>query len=165
MSRFILASVLFGVVAVVLATSAVETLTVGTTASPLTITREVIQADSDVSVLLLGNSFSGSNKTGNGGVCPGLEAKGSNPVVRNAWTAGNLQYKVLIEEVSADAWPAGRIYRADVFGDGQLISRLYFKNANAGSTVEGVKMKVDLGSPTLLYGSFTTVITRLNACP
>ncbi|MCH8109671.1 MAG: hypothetical protein IIB15_06035, partial [Chloroflexi bacterium] len=85
--------------------------------------------------------------------------------LRNAWTAGNLQYKVLIEEVSADAWPAGRIYRADVFGDGQLISRLYFKNANAGSTVEGVKMKVDLGSPTLLYGSFTTVITRLNACP
>ena len=165
MSRFILAAVLFGVVAVVLATSAVETLTVGTTASPLTITREVIQADSDVSVLLLGNSFSGSNKTGNGVVCPGLEAKASFPVVRNDWTTGNLQYKVQIQESSADAWPAGRIYRAEVFGDGQLVSRLYFRNTTSGTKVEGVKMKVDLGSPAPLYSSFTTVITRLNACP
>ena len=165
MSRFILAAVLFGVVATVLATSAVETLTVGTSASPLTITREVIQTDPDVSVLLQGNAVSGSNKTGNGGVCPGLEAKSSDPIVRNDWTAGNLQYGVLIEESSADAWPAGRIYRADVFGDGQLITRLFFKNATAGNGVEGVKMRVDLGSPAPLYSSFTTVITRLNACP
>ena len=164
MSRFILAAVLFGVVAVALATSAVETLTVNTVASPMAITREVIQADPDVSVLLQGNAVSGSTKTGNGNVCPGLEAKGSDPVLRNAWTAGNLQYRALIEESSADAWPAGRIYRADVFGNGQLISRLYFRNNTAGNGVEGVKMRVDLGSPSLLYSSFTTVITRLNAC-
>ncbi len=165
MSRFILTAVLLGVVAVVLATSAVETLTVGTSASPLTITREVIQADPDVSVRLQGNAVSGSTKTENGEVCPGREAKGSDPVLRNAWVAGNLQYRVLIEESSADAWPAGRIYRADAFGDGQLITRLYFRNNTAGNRVEGVKMRVDLGSLTLLYGSFTTVITRLNACP
>lgn len=165
MSRFILVAVLFGVVAVVLATSAVETLAVNTTASPLVITKEVIQADPDVSVLLQGNAASASAKTENGEVCPGREAKSSDPIVRNAWIAGNLQYRVLIEESSADAWPAGRIYRADTFGDGQLIARLYFRNNTADNNVEGVKMRVDLGSPSLLYGSFTTVITRLNACP
>ena len=76
-----------------------------------------------------------------------------------------MQYRVLIEESSVDAWPAGRIYRADVFGDGQLVTRLYFKNTTAGNGVEGVKMRVDLGFPAQQYGSFTTVITRLNACP
>ena len=151
MRRFSLVfTVVLGSLTAVVATSAVGTLMVDTSSVPLTISSETVQADPDVVVTLQGNSASGNDNALN---YPGIEASGNNPVVRNDWVRGNKQYAVLVEEASADAWPARTIYRAEVFGESSPIATLYFWNEDAKRALEGVEVRVDLGSPTLTYGS------------
>ena len=166
MRRFSLVfTVVLGSLTAVVAMSAVGTLMVDTSSIPLTISSETVQTDPDVVVTLQGNSTSGNDKSENALTCPGIEASGNKPVVRNDWVRGDKQYALLVEEASADAWPAGTIYRAEVFGDSSPIATLYFWNEVAKRALEGVEVRVDLGSPTLTYGSYTTVVTRLTECP
>ncbi|MCH6588734.1 MAG: hypothetical protein IH805_10545 [Proteobacteria bacterium] len=108
---------------------------------------------------------SASNKNGNGLNCPGTEAAGSKPIVRNTWTTGNAQYKLFIDEASGDAWPVGTIYKIDLFGNNAPIATLFFKNDTAAGSVEGVKARIDLGAPVSPYNTYTTIVTRLNGCP
>ena len=147
--------------------STVGTVAVGQTTRSLQIAQEMVQSDTDTVTTLMGNQRAGADKSANGESCPGKEAKTTDPQLRNAWTDKNWLYKVRIEETSDDAWPAGRIYRAEVYGDGNLLttSPLYFQNATAQSSVKGVRLFVDVGSDTEIPDNFTSVITMLTSCP
>jgi hypothetical protein len=75
-------------------------------------------------------------------------------------------YATRISEATPAAWPLDRTYRVDVYGDGSLITTLYFTNANVNDNQqEGVSMKADLGVASGGPTSFSTIVTRLNGCP
>lgn len=148
-----------------LATTSVDALSVVSSTRPTTLKVETIQPDPDVVVTLGGVITSGSNKNENGLTCPGIEAAKSSPVVRNSWITGNAQYQLFIDEVSSDAWPVGTLYKVDLFGNNSLVVTLFFRNDNAASNVEGVKVRIDLGEPVSPFNSYTTIVTRLNGCP
>ena len=148
-----------------LATTSVDALSVVSSTRPTTLVVESIQPDPDVVVTLGGVVTSGSNKSENGLTCPGREASGANPILRNNWISGNAQYRLIIEEASVDAWPVGTVYKVDLFGNNSLVATLFFRNDNATSNVEGVKVRIDLGAPVSPFNTYTTIVTKLNGCP
>jgi|TARA_Y100000294_G_scaffold174915_1_gene193907 hypothetical protein len=147
--------------------STVGTVAVGQTTRSLQVAQEMMQSDDDTVTTLMGNKRAGSNKSANGETCPGIDAQTGDPELRNDWTKKNWLYKVRVEETSDDAWPAGRIYKVEVYGDGNLLttSPLYFQNSTAQSSVEGVRLFVDVGSKTEIPDTFTSIITMLTSCP
>ena len=158
--------VLLGVIIIGLL-STVGTVAVGQTTRSLQIAQEMVQSDGDTVTTLMGNQRAGSNKTANGETCPGIDAQTGDPELRNAWTKKNWLYKVRVEEVADDSWPVGRIYKVEVYGDGNLLttSPLYFQNSTVQSSVEGVRLFVDVGSDTQIPDTFTSVITMVTSCP
>lgn len=149
-----------------LVSGGVDTFMVTGSTQRLAIVEERFTVDSDVLIRLEGHESQSNNRSSNSEVCPGREAAGNHPIVRNTLVAGNLVYTVRISEATPAAWPLNRTYRVDVFGDGSLITTLYFTNANSNdSQQEGVSMKADLGVASGGPTSFSTIVTRLNACP
>ena len=139
---------------------------VNTNTQTLTILDEKIQDDGATITTLNGESQAGSNRNENGLTCPGREANGNNRVLRNDWFRDNWQYRMIIQEAFPTAWPAGTIYKVELFGDGRLITTLYIKNDNANATqVEGVNMRADVGSSTSKPDKYSTIISRLATCP
>ena len=165
MAYAVLVALVLGGLVALLATSSVDALNVGSSTRPTTLEVESIVADPDVVVTLGGVITSGSNKNENGLTCPGTEAAGSKPVLRNGWTSGDAQYQLHIDEASGDAWPVGTIYKIDLFGDNALVATLFFKNDTAAGNIEGVKARINLGGPVSPYNTYTTIVTRLNGCP
>lgn len=165
-SHYVVAAlILLGGIAL-LASTSVGAFNVASTTSFVTLFQEQITLDADVRLTLQGHISQGGNRTANAVVCPGVEAAGNNPIARGDLTAGNLVYAGQIEEVVASSWDTTRIYRVEVFGNGNLLSTLYFQNSNANSNqVEGVRFRADLGSPNPNINSYNTVVTRLNVCP
>ncbi len=159
------ALILVGGVAL-LASTSVGALNVATSTSYVTLFQEQFTPDADVRFTLQGHISQGGDRAANATVCPGREAAGNNPIARGDLFVGNLVYAGRIEEVVATSWDAGRIYRIEVFGDGSLLTTLYFQNANANSNkVEGVRFRADLGSSNPAIENYSTVVTRLNVCP
>ena len=156
---------LIGIV-VILGVSSVATFSVNTTTRTFIAVREIQQADTDV-VYELRGSTKGKDKSANSTVCPGVEA--TDGKLEKAWNDqidGNWIYKIKIKESSANSWPAGRIYRAEFFGDGDLLTTLYFHQDVVDDTkIEGIEAQVDLGSDTRMPDAYITVTTRLSACP
>ena len=154
-------------VAVVLVMAATAgAFSVNTNTHSLTILDEKIQDDGATVTILDGEAQASSNRNENGLTCPGREAAGNNPVLRNDLVKDNWQYRMAIQEALPDSWPAGTIYKVEVFGDAQLLTTLYFDNSNANATaVEGVDMRVDVGSSTSKPGKYSTIISRLATCP
>lgn len=166
MSKPFLIVLVLGGVGLFLATAAVGTFTVDFATQRFAVIQERWAADSDVLVTLQGNSNSNNNRSATGTVCPGEEASKNNPQLRSDLTQGNLLYEVLIQENSSTAWIAGRTYKAEVFADSSLIDSRFFKNDTVdANNVEGVRLFVDLGSPSSPPESYSTVITRVNGCP
>ena len=149
-----------------LASTSVGALNVTSATSYVTLFKEQITPDADVRVTLQGHITQGGNRAANATICPGVEAASNNPIARGDLFADNLVYGGQIEEVISTSWDAARIYRIEVFGDGSLLATLHFQNANAnGNQVEGVRFRVDLGSPNPPFKTYNTVVTRLNGCP
>lgn len=165
MANAVLVALVLGGFIALLATTSVDALSVVSSTRSTTLIVESIQPDPNVVVTLGGVAISGSNKNGNGLTCPGREASGANPILRNNWINGNAQYRLVIEEASADSWQPGTIYKIDLFGDNSLVTSLFFKNDNATNSIEGVKVRIDLGVPVSSFNSYTTIVTKLNGCP
>jgi len=165
-SHYVVAAlILIGGVAL-LASTSVGAVNIASSTSYVTVFQERITPDADVLVRLQGHITQGGNRAANAVVCPGVEAAGNNPIARGDLIAGNLVYGGQIAEVISTSWDATRIYSVEVFGDGSLLRTLYFKNSNAdGNQVEGVRFRVDLGGPSPTIDNYSTVVTRLNACP
>lgn len=158
---------IFIAVAVVLVMAATAgAYSVSTSTQSLTILDEKIRDDGATITILNGESQVSSNRGENGITCPGREAASNNPALRNDLFKDNWQYKLTIQETLPDAWPVGTIYKAEVFGDGRLITTLYFENSNSNdSQIEGVDMSADVGSSTSKPEKYSTIISRLTACP
>lgn len=166
MRAFLLTALALGGVGLLLATTSVGALTVDTSTQRLAVVEERLSVDPDVVITPQGVSTQNNDRNANADVCPGREASTNNANARGDLISGNLVYKAFVEESSVAAWPAGRIYRADVYGDGTLFSTLYFENGNANdSAVEGVKLIVDMGVTSGGPESYSTIVTRLDACP
>ena len=166
--RFVAASVglvLVGI-GVLLVSGGVDTFTVTGSTQRLALVEERFTLDTDVLFTLEGHESQNNDRPSNAEVCPGREASGNHPIIRNNLVAGNLVYAARITETVSTAWPLDRTYRGDVLGDGSLITTLYLTNGNASANQqEGVSMKVDLGVPSGGPTSFSTIVTRLNVCP
>lgn len=165
MRSLTLAAFALGALGLVLITAAVGAFTVDSTTQRMLVRQESIKSERKVVVTLNGNGTAGSSRNGNGLSCPGREATTNNPVVRNDWVLDNLLYMTLMQEDKDNSWPVGRIYKVDVYGDGDPITTLYFKNDTAEAAVEGVRVRVDVGATGDAPQSYSTVVTRLNACP
>ena len=129
--------------------------------------QEKVKSDADVFIKLQGQAVQNNGRRENAERCPGREATVSNPITRNRQFKGNLAYMALLQESVPDAWPAGRIYRVNVYGDGSLISTLYFQNAKVDdAAVEGVNLRVDLGIQSLISApkTYSTIVTRMFTC-
>lgn len=150
-----------------LASTSVGALNVATSTSFVTLLQEQVSSDADVRLTLQGHITQGGNRAANATTCPGIEAASNNPIARADLVAGNLVYGGQIEEALATSWDATRIYRIELFGDGALLNTLYFQNSNAnGSQVEGLRFRVDLGSPNPTINEYSTIVTRVvGACP
>lgn len=165
--RFVAASIALLLVGIgmLLVSGGVDTFMVAGSTQRLAIVEERFSSDTDVLFTLEGHESQSNNRASNAEACPGRAAAGSHPIIRNNLVGGNLVYAARISEASLVAWPPDRTYRVDVFGDGSLISTLYFTNGNANNNQqEGVSMKVDLGVASGGPTSLSTVVTRLNAC-
>jgi len=165
MSLIKAAGLLLGGAAALLLVATVETLDVDSDTMSLAIVKERIRADNDVATVFQGEARNTATRAGNGFVCPGVEAAPTSLVLRNDWTDGNWAYRALIEEASANAWPAGRVYKVELFGDSNLIATLYFKNDTASGNIEGASLRVDTGSATQKPKEYTTIVSRLDGCP
>ena len=166
--RFVAAStaLLLVGIGILLLSGGVDTFTVTGSTQRLAIVEERFAIDIDVLIRLEGHESQSNDRPTNAEVCPGKEAAGSHPIIRNTLIAGNLVYAARISEATPAAWPLGRTYRLDVFGDGSLITTLYLTNANVNDNQqEGVSMKVDLGVASGGPKSFSTIVTKLNGCP
>ena len=158
-------SVIGGIV-LILTAAAVGAFTIDSSTQRFAVVQERLTVDRGVVVTLQGNAVAGANRTGNGATCPGREASPTDPILRNDLFLDNLQYRMRIQEARATSWPPGRIYKVEVFDGGSLITTRYFKNDDAdNATIEGVRLRIDLGSPTNTPESYSTVITRVNVCP
>lgn len=127
---------------------------------------QTFTSDPDVSIAWQGLLKAGSNQSAAGTSVPGVEATGGMPESRTALIKNNFIYIFQLKEVANTSWSAGRQYRADVYGDDGtntiLLGTLYFQNATADAgSIEGVTIKVDQGSSTSTYDSFTIVVTRI----
>ena len=166
--RFVAAStalLLIGI-GLLLVSGGVDTFTVTGSTQRLAVVEERFASDTDVLLTLEGHESQANDRASNAEVCPGREAAGNHPIIRNTLVGGNLVYAARISEAAPTSWPLDRTYRVEVFGDGALITSLYFTNGNASSNQqEGVSLKADLGVTTGGPTSFSTIVTRLNACP
>ena len=166
--RFIAASTALVLVGfgMLLVSGGVDTLTVTGSTQRLAVVEERFALDADVLFTLEGHETQNNARPSNAEVCPGREASGNHPIIRNDLVAGNLVYAARISETSPTAWPLDRTYRVDVFGDGALITTLFLTNGNVSDNQqEGVSMKVDLGVASGGPTSLSTIVTRLNGCP
>ena len=142
--------------AVVFVSSAtgVATLSVSTTTTSVNLAAEDFVVDADSSVANAGISKSSSSASANGQSQGAAEEatpqSGGLASLNTDLTADNFVYKFDITESGTDTWPDTRVYQVEVFLDGVLSDTLYFDNATAESTIEGVSVSVDLGdgSPT-----------------
>ena len=165
--RFVAASIALVLVGIgmLLVSGGVDTFTVTGSTQRLAVVEERFAVDGDVLIRLEGHESQPSARAPNAEVCPGLEAAGSHPIIRNTLVAGNLVYAARISEATPAAWPLDRTYRVDVFGDGSLITTLYFTNATVNdSRREGVRVKVDLGVVSGGPTSFSTIVKRQDGC-
>lgn len=166
--RFVAAStalLLIGI-GMLLVSGGVDTFTVTSSTQRLALVEERFGIDTDVFFTLEGHESQSNDRPSNSEVCPGREAAGNHPIIRNTLVSGNLVYAARISEVTPTSWPLGRTYRVEVFGDGSLITTLYFTNGNENDNQqEGVSLKADLGVTTGGPRSFTTIVTRQDACP
>lgn len=166
--RFVAASTALLLVGIglLLVSGSVDTFMVTGTTQRLAVVEERFAVDSDVLIWPEGQEAQTNNRASNAEVCPGREAAGNHPIIRNTLVTGNLVYTARISEATPAAWPLNRTYRVDVYGDGSLITSLYITNANFNDNQqEGVSMKADLGVASGGPSSYSTVVTRLNACP
>ena len=166
--RFVAASIALVLVGIglLLVSGGVDTFTVTGSTQRLAVVEERFTLDADVLFTLEGHELQNNDRPSNAEACPGREASGNHPIIRNTLVSGNLVYAARITETVPTAWPLDRTYKVDVFGDGVLMTTLYLTNGNASANQqEGVSMKVDLGVASGGPTSFSTIVTRLNGCP
>lgn len=143
----------------------VGTLTVSSAIRTLMATRETMVTDTSTEVRQTGIDNGLGNRTQTGATCPGIEADNGFPQLQNTLIAGNWVRTEIIQEVIGSSWPAGRIYKVEMFADGVLKTTRYFQNATAAGAIEGVEFRVDLGmTGTTLPNSYTTLVTLLSSC-
>lgn len=142
------------------------TLSVPTTDSPLTVSAETLQQDTASSVVPNGVFVGDRDEAQNGLRCPGIEAADGSPRLVNDRVRDNYEYTATVEETSLTAWPAGRRYQVEVYGDGSKVAQLFLTNAVADDAKkEGVQVYVNLGSATSFPASFTTIARLITTCP
>ena len=144
---------LLGIV-LITSTAAVATLTVNTTTTTLTLTAEDWTADSATTVANTWLGKASATAAASGTSAPGTEAAAGLPTVNTALTADNWLYQFDVKEASAAGWSSTAQYKIEVFTDGTLAATVYLQNATAdNASVEGVTVKVDLGSGNLPNGT------------
>jgi hypothetical protein len=118
----------------------------------LSLFHQTVQADSSAVVVSKGFQLSLTSSAAAGASSgAAVEATLLNPNVQTAMTASNWYYSFTVTEASASAWNASTTYTVTVYGDGALLATLHFKNATADAiNVEGVNVKVDVGSATVI---------------
>lgn len=162
----LISGVLVGLIAL-LSTTSLDALTINNGTQRIAVVQERVRTDRDVQLTLMGQAIQNGDRSANVESCPGRPASSSGRVIRNDLVKDNLIYRVRLEEVSINDWPSDRIYRVDVYGDGNRISSLFFDNRNADDTVlEAVRVYVDLGIQDPRDGpeTYSTIVTRLNEC-
>jgi len=163
MSRKVLGVFVGVLVAMLLAAvTAASAFTVNSLVRYLVMQQETLQLDPDVVVVPTGVEKASGNQTANGTAAPGVEATNTLPQINNPITKGNWVYTFQVKEAAADSWPAGRRYRVLVYADSNLLTTLYLQNGTAANNqIEGVTVKVDLGSSTTIPDSIAVHVERV----
>ena len=145
---------------------AVNTLTSTSQTSAVTLANETFTADVDSATTFKGLSKATTAAAAAGATAPGVEATNVLPVVQTALIKNNYVYTVEFKEAGITSWPAGRQYKIEVYGDDgttvSLLATVYTQQATAdASNIDGVTIKVDTGSASTTYNSYSIIVTKV----
>ena len=152
---------------VIISVAGVATLSVATTTTATSLTAESFVADSATTVENSGISkasaaTSATGQTRGAAVDAGTNIAGT--AVNGTLIKDNFTYQLEVKESGANTWGSAREYRIEVFGDGALIATLYINNSSAdANNVEGVTVKVDLGSGPTLPDAMTVTVLKISS--
>lgn len=142
-------------------------LTITSSSRTVNLRDEEIVSDSASTVLLQGIEKATAAETAAGTTSPGVEATDLNPTVTNGIAEGNWVYKFLVKEAAATSWPAGTQYKVTVYKrvgtDWTVAATLFFQNGTVPATdvVEGVTVKVDVGSNSVVPDGFSIHVEKV----
>ncbi|MEK7281324.1 MAG: hypothetical protein AAB037_03095 [Chloroflexota bacterium] len=122
---------------------------------------EEFSLDADSTIVNTAISKAAATTAASGDTTPGSDATIGLVQINEALTADNWTYKFEVIESGVNTWGATRTYKVEVYADGVAQTTLYFNNATINAaTVEGVTVKVDLGSGNL-PDTMSVVVTKV----
>lgn len=122
---------------------------------------EAFSLDADVTVVNTAISKASATTAVSGDSPIGTEATIGLATINEALTVDDWTYQLEVKEVAAGSWGSSRRYKVEVYAGGVAQTPLYFHNTAAdGANVEGVTVKVDLGSGNL-PDTMSVVVTKV----
>lgn len=164
--RIVQGLIVFGVITVLLqGIMVVDATTFATDSNASSRAREAFADDAGVVVTSKGIGKIGSTGAAVGDTSPGMEATSSLPQINNVLIGNHYAYVIEVKESAGDSWRVGEGFKIEVYGGGgdstALLATLYIQQAVADhAAVDGVTVRVDVGSSSWIPDFFDVVVTR-----